>query len=72
MDRAVTLITENFVSTLCIHSERRFNNLGSDSWFCNASNRQENLGVGASSPLPGHNVWVGGTYRLNSMMVYTS
>jgi hypothetical protein len=68
----VTLITEIFVSTICIHSERKFNNPGSNLWLCNAPKRQENLGVGTSSPLPGHNVWVKGTYRLNSMMIYTS
>ena len=68
----VTLITEIFVSTIYRYSERRFNNLGSNPWFCNAPKRQGNLGVGTTSPLPGHNVWVEGTYRLNSMMVYTS
>lgn len=38
----------------------------------NASNRPENLGVGTSSPLAGHLVWVGGGNAFNSGKVYTS
>jgi hypothetical protein len=46
---------------------------GKEMWkFANASNRQENLGVGATSPLAGHHVWVGARYAFNPLMIYTS
>jgi hypothetical protein len=68
MDRAVTYITENFSRTIYIYIKHRFNNLGSKPWSYDASNRQENLGVGSSSSLPGHNVWVAGSYGCNSKL----